>query len=296
MDDLDAINLIAIPREHNAKVDELAVAASTLQLPDNLIDENISVEVIFRPFVPNNMEHWQVFDDDKQMVKFLLHIHEFSDLDISMKEEGCNYTENDDEVKAPPKRVVSSERDFDIQDGHKIKDELEKKLCDYLEVNIGTNEEPRLIKVGKTTLIEERNEIVKLLKEYRDVLAVGYDELKVYRENVIQHVIPLKEGTKPFRQKLSQLNPKLAPLVQQELQKMLEAGIIQQTRYSSWCSNLVVARKKNGKIRICIDFRNLNIACTKDNYPLPKMETLLQRVTGSGMISMLDGFSGYNQI
>jgi hypothetical protein len=77
---------------------------------------------------------------------------------------------------------------------------------------------------------------------------------------------------------------------------MLEAGIIAQTRHSSWCSNMVVARKKNGKIRICIDFRNLNRVCTKDHYPLSKMETLLQRVTGSGMISMLDGFSGYNQI
>jgi hypothetical protein len=77
---------------------------------------------------------------------------------------------------------------------------------------------------------------------------------------------------------------------------MLEVDIIAQTRHASWCSNLLVARKKKGKIRLCIDFRNLNIACTKDNYPLPKIETLLQRVTGSGMISMLDGFSGYNQI
>ena len=75
---------------------------------------------------------------------------------------------------------------------------------------------------------------------------------------------------------------------------MLDAGIIQQTRHSSWCSNLVVAKKKTANIRICIDFMNLNTACTKDNYPLPKMETLLQRVTGSGMISMLDGFLGYN--
>jgi hypothetical protein len=62
---------------------------------------------------------------------------------------------------------------------------------------------------------------------------------------------------------------------------MLEAGIIAQTKHFSWCSNLVVTRNKTRKIRICIDFRNLNIACTKDNYPLPKMETLLQRVTGS---------------
>ena len=57
MDDLDAIKLIAIPREQNAKADELIVAASTLQFPDSLIDENISIEVIFRPSVPNNMDH-----------------------------------------------------------------------------------------------------------------------------------------------------------------------------------------------------------------------------------------------
>jgi hypothetical protein len=223
-------------------------------------------------------------------------MHEFSDFGINIKEEGCNYTGNVDKLKTLPRRVVSLERDFDKLDGHKQKEDSKKKLCGHLEVDIGTKEEPRVVKIGKTTPIEERNEIVKLLKEYRDVLAFSYDELKVYSEDVIQHVITLKEEIKPFRQKLRQMNPKLAPLVQQELQKMLEAGIIAQTRHSSWCSNLVVARKKNGKIRICIDFRNLNIAYTKDHYPLPKMKTLLQRVIGSGMISMLDGFSGYNQI
>ena len=77
---------------------------------------------------------------------------------------------------------------------------------------------------------------------------------------------------------------------------MLAAGIVAPTRHSSWCSNLVVVRKKNGPIRICIDFRNLNTSCLKNNYPLLDMETLLQRVTRSGMMSMLDGFSGYNQV
>eukprot|EP00253_Pinus_taeda_P007863 PITA_07863 len=77
---------------------------------------------------------------------------------------------------------------------------------------------------------------------------------------------------------------------------MLSAGIIAQTRHSTWCSNLVIVRKKNGTIRLCVDFRNLNLACKKDNYPLPNMETLLQRVTGSGMMSLLDGFSRYNQV
>jgi ribonuclease HI len=279
IDDLDALNLISIPREQNSKVDELAVVASTLQLSDDLIEENIFVELIFTPSVPDNMDHWKIFNDEKHVIKFLTHMHEFSNFGVNEKEEGCNYIEDDYKSNPIPRHIISQEKSFDRQDGHKRKEESKEKLCDHLEVNIGSEKEPRMIKVGKTTPIEERKEIVKLLKEYRDVLAFSYDELKVYREEVIQHVIPLKEETKPFRHKLRQMNPKLAPLVQQELQKMLEAGIIAQTRHSSWCSNLVVARKKNGKIRLCIDFRNLNIACTKDHYPLPKMETLLQRVT-----------------
>jgi hypothetical protein len=82
------------------------------------------------------------------------------------------------------------------------------------------------------------------------VFAFTYDELKAYREDVIQHTIPLKEDTKPFRQKLRQINPKLAPLVQKELQKMLAAGIIAPTRHSSWCSNLVVVRKKKWRDKV----------------------------------------------
>ena len=103
---------------------------------------------------------------------------------------------------------------------------------------------------------------------------------------MIQHTIPLKEDVKPFRQKLRQINHKLAPMIQQELQKMVAGGIIAPTRHSSWCSNLVVVRKKNGEIRLCVDFRNLNIACEKDKYSLPNMETLLQKITGSGIMSM----------
>jgi hypothetical protein len=154
-------------------------------------------------------------------------------------------------------------------------------------VNIGTNEEPIMVRVGKSTPKEEKEEIIKLLREYRDVLAFTSDELKVYREDLIQHTIPLKEESNPFRKKLRNINPKIAPLVQKELQKMLATIIIAQTRHSSWCSNLVVARKNDGSIRLCVYFRNLSIVCTKDNYSLPKMETLLQRVTCSKMISML---------
>jgi hypothetical protein len=82
----------------------------------------------------------------------------------------------------------------------------------------------------------------------------------------------------------------------QELKKLLDAKIIFQVRHSTWVANLVPVRKKSGEIRLCVDFRNLNRASEKDNYPVPPMEQLLQTVSGSNIFSLLDGFSGYNQV
>lgn len=77
---------------------------------------------------------------------------------------------------------------------------------------------------------------------------------------------------------------------------MRDARIIKLIRHSSWVSNLVLVRKKNGNIRLCVDFRNLNISSLKDNYGLPNMEAMLQRVTCLELMSMMDGVSSYNQV
>lgn len=192
-------------------------------------------------------------------------------------------------------RLVALEQIFNRQDMKKNKEETIKP-GDYIEVNIGTSQEPRMIKIGKGISKDERKNLINLVQEYRDVLAFSYEELKAYRENVIRHTIPLKQDIKTFLQKLRQINPKLSPMIHKELQKMVVAGIIAPTRHSSWCSNLIVVWKKNEGIRLCADFRNLNIACDNDNYPLPNMETLLQKVIGSRIMSMLDDFSDYNQV
>jgi hypothetical protein len=67
-------------------------------------------------------------------------------------------------------------------------------------------------------------------------------------------------------------------------------------RYSTGVSNLLHVRKKNAKINLYVYFRELNRASLKDNYSLSKMDEMLQKVTGSERISMLDGFSGYNPV
>ena len=84
--------------------------------------------------------------------------------------------------------------------------------------------------------------------------------------------------------------------MEREIKKLLDARIIIPLKYSEWIVNIVLVRKKNGEIRLCVEFRNLNKCSRKDNYPLPKMEHILQKVSGSKVMSFIDGFSRYNQI
>ena len=85
-------------------------------------------------------------------------------------------------------------------------------------------------------------------------------------------------------------------MVEKEVKRLLDAKIIVPLRYSDWVANIVSVRKKSGEIKLCVDFRNLNKSSLKDNYPLPKMDHVLEKVVGANRMSMINGFSGYNQI
>ena len=84
--------------------------------------------------------------------------------------------------------------------------------------------------------------------------------------------------------------------ITQEVKKLLSAGFIKPIQHPRWLSNIVPVKKKNVQIRCCVDFRNLNKVCPKDEFLLPKMDFLIDSATGHAMFSFMDGFSSYNQI
>uniref|UniRef100_A0A2N9FP82 Uncharacterized protein n=1 Tax=Fagus sylvatica TaxID=28930 RepID=A0A2N9FP82_FAGSY len=84
--------------------------------------------------------------------------------------------------------------------------------------------------------------------------------------------------------------------IAQEVKKLLSAGFIKPIQHPRWLSNIVPVKKKNGQIQCYVDFRNLNKACPKDEFPLPNMDLLIDSAAGHAMFSFMDGFSGYNQI
>jgi len=141
--------------------------------------------------------------------------------------------------------------------------------------NIGSPEHPRYINLSTHLSAAQSSEYYNLMKQFANVFSWEYSDLKTYNKNITQHKIPLEKDTIPFKKKLRPINPLLLPLIEKEIKKLLVAKIIVPLRYSKWVANLVVVRKKNGEIRLCVDFINLNKCSKKDNYPLPKREHLL---------------------
>ena len=90
------------------------------------------------------------------------------------------------------------------------------------------------------------------------------------------------------QQKICKVHPNLEPQIKVELSKPLKAKIIFSVRHSKWVSNLLPIMIKSSDIQICIDFRNLNKASEKDNFPLSPIEQILQDMSGYKMLSLLD--------
>jgi ribonuclease HI len=308
-----SVNFHFVPRSENQQADALAKAASTFA-PPTAFNLKYHIQMRHRPSIPDNVQHWQVFEDDEQLRKFLESLDEFSETyndqenqndPIWIMQEGEDAKEFHDKIanhrmlvlknNQIPKGLIPLERLFN-KDDIPSKTTLQPQPEEVEDCNIGTVDNPKMVKLSKFLSVENKNKYTELLKKYKDVFAWSYEDLKTYDTSVIEHKIPLKPGVKPFKQKLRQFNPILLPVIEKEVKKLLDAKIIVPLRYSDWVANLVPVRKKNGEIRLCVDFRNLNKSSLKDNYPLPKMDHVLEKVVGATRMSMIDGFSGYNQI
>jgi hypothetical protein len=101
---------------------------------------------------------------------------------------------------------------------------------------------------------------------------------------------------KPVQQKARRATPIHAEAVQKEVEKLSQTGAIRELDFPTWLSNTVMVKKKNGKWRVCVGFTNLNQACPKDPFPLPKIDLLVDATSGYNQMSFLDTFQGYHQV
>ena len=84
--------------------------------------------------------------------------------------------------------------------------------------------------------------------------------------------------------------------IELEVKKLIDSGFVREEQHPDWVANIIPVTKKNGKIQICIDFRDLNATYPKDEFPLPITDVMIDNTCGFKRMSFMDGFSGYNQI
>uniref|UniRef100_A0A2N9G246 Integrase catalytic domain-containing protein n=1 Tax=Fagus sylvatica TaxID=28930 RepID=A0A2N9G246_FAGSY len=113
---------------------------------------------------------------------------------------------------------------------------------------------------------------------------------------LVAHSLNVELGTRPVVQPMRTFHPEVEAQITQEVKKLLSAGFIKPIQHPRWLFNIVPVKKKNGQIRCCVDFRNLNKACPKDEFSMPNMDLLIDSAAGHAMFSFMNGFSGYNQI
>jgi ribonuclease HI len=204
-----AFNISFIPRGENTSSDSLVVSASFLKVPLPPMVK-YDVEMRHRPSIPDNVKHWKVFEDDLEIEKFLQSVDEFSALHIDQDPdpEGNPYPKvflnkiaNHHIIQLPnnhiPRGLVPLERLFDGNDVA-VKGKVSNEDTDTTKCNIGTQEEPRFVKLSSSLTREQKAEYSELLKEFVDVFAWTYEDLKTYDTYVIEHKIPLKEEAKLF--------------------------------------------------------------------------------------------------
>ncbi|KAI5355346.1 hypothetical protein L3X38_008241 [Prunus dulcis] len=114
--------------------------------------------------------------------------------------------------------------------------------------------------------------------------------------DVISHKLTISSAYKPVRQKRRSYDAERYEAMRTEVEKLQTIGFIREATYPVWLANSVMVRKSSGGWRMCQDYTDLNKACPKDSFPLPRIDQLVDATAGHELLSFMDAYSGYNQI
>src|SRR3954466_13397259 len=203
--------------------------------------------------------------------------------------------ENKDMIKEPPKLEL-------------------KQLPSHLRYAFLEDEENFPIIINASLKKNGEEKLLRVLRDHKAAIGWTISELKGISPSICMHKILMEESYKPTVQPQRRLNPNMQEVVQKEILKLLDAGIIYPISDSNWVSPIQVVPKKSGLTviqneagemvptrtqtgwRVCIDYRKLNEVTRKDHFPLPFIDQILEKLAGNSFFCFLDGYSGYNQV
>ena len=147
----------------------------------------------------------------------------------------------------------------------------ETKCEDLEKVAVG-NDSERFFQVGSKLPPQEREELIGFLRENVDVFAWNAYEAPGVNPSFICHHLNVNSSVTPKKQPPQRLSKEHANVVRDEVMKLKKAGDIKEVFYPEWLANTVVVKKKSGKWQVCVDFTDLNKACPKDPFLMPRID------------------------
>ena len=134
--------------------------------------------------------------------------------------------------------------------------------------------------MGNTLTISKKDVLVALLTEFKKVFAWSYEDMPGINTDIVHHYIPTDPITKPVKQKLRRMKPEWTLRIKEEVEKQYNTGFLREVNYPEWLANVVSVPKKDGKVSMCVDFRDLNKVSPKDDFPLPDIDILIDNTVG----------------
>ena len=148
-----------------------------------------------------------------------------------------------------------------------------------LQVNMGDEANLKPIYICDTLSPSEKVDLIALIREYVDVFAWNYEDMPGLEPKVAMHHLNIKVDAEPIKQPQRCFWPDIMDAIELEVRKLIDSGFIREEQHPDCVANIVPITKKNGSIRICTDFRNLNDACPKDEFPTPITDIMVDNTT-----------------
>ena len=172
----------------------------------------------------------------------------------------------------------------------------EEAKCKKLEEIVIDGDLEKFFQVEAQLPPREKEELIMFLKRNIDVFAWNVYEALGVDPNFICHHLNVNSTVLPKKQPPWRSSKEHSDTVKEEVNKLKQVGAIKEVFCSEWLANTMVVKKKNGKLWVYVDFTNLNKACPKDSFPMPRIDQLVDATIGHPRMSDLDTFQGYHQI
>ena len=153
---------------------------------------------------------------------------------------------------------------------------------------------PRVVKVMINLETTIKEALIKFLRKKQDVFAWSHKDMVGIDPSISCHHLNIDSHFSPVQQKRRLLDKERSRALKEEVEKLRENGFIRKAYYPTLVANPVLVPKPNGKWRTCVDFTDLNKACPKDCFPLPRIDQLVDATAGHEVLSFMDAYSGYN--